>query len=79
MFRKISLALSALLLLSAAPLSAAPVTPLAIVKTIPMDQDIAGMLVGDSAVFLFGNTPTGGYVTALDKDGSQKWIHSPVQ
>ena len=76
MFRKISLALSALLLLSAAPLSAAPVTSLAIVKTIPMDQDIAGMLVGDSAIFLFGNTPTGGYVTALNKDGSQKWIHS---
>jgi len=76
MFRKIALALSALLLLSAAPLSAAPVTPLAIVKTIPMDQDIAGMLVGDSAVYLFGNTPTGGYVTALNKDGSQKWIHS---
>ena len=76
MFRKISLVLSALLLLSAAPLSAAPVTPLAIVKTIPMDQDIAGMLVGDTAIYLFGNTPTGGYVTALNKDGSQKWMHS---
>jgi hypothetical protein len=76
MFRKISLALSALLVLSAAPLSAAPVTPLAIVKTIPIDQDIAGMLVGDTAIYLFGNTPTGGYVTALNKDGSQKWIHS---
>jgi hypothetical protein len=76
MFRKISLALSALLVLSAAPLSAAPVNPLAIVKAIPMDQDIAGMLVGDSAFYLFGNTPTGGYVSALNKDGSQKWIHS---
>ena len=76
MFRKISLALSALLLLSAAPLSATPVTPLAIVKTIPMDQDIAGMLVGDTAIYLFGNTPNGGYVTALNKDGSQKWMHS---
>ena len=76
MFRKISLALSALLVLSAAPLSAAPVTPLAIVKTIPMDQDIAGMLVGDTAIYLFGNTPNGGYVTALNKDGSQKWMHS---
>jgi hypothetical protein len=41
-----------------------------------MDQDIAGMLVGDTAIYLFGNTPTGGYVTALDKDGSQKWMHS---
>jgi hypothetical protein len=67
MFRKIALALSALLVLSAAPLSAAPVTPLAIVKTMPIDQDIAGMLVGDSAVYLFGNTLTGGYVTALNK------------
>lgn len=76
MFQKISLALSALLVLSAAPLSAAPVTPLAIVATIPIDQDIAGMLVGDSAIYLFGNTLTGGYVTALNKDGSQKWIHS---
>ncbi len=76
MFRKISFALSALLVLSAAPLSAAPVTPLAIVKTIPIDQDIAGMLVGDTAIYLFGNTPTGGYVTALNKDGSQKWMHS---
>ncbi len=76
MFRKISFALSALLVLSAAPLSAAPVTPLAIVKTILIDQDIAGMLVGDTAIYLFGNTPTGGYVTALNKDGSQKWMHS---
>ena len=41
-----------------------------------MDQDIAGMLVGDSAIYLFGNTPTGGFVTALNKDGSQKWLHS---
>lgn len=41
-----------------------------------MDQDIAGMLVGESAIYLFGNTPTGAYVTALNKDGSQKWLHS---
>ena len=41
-----------------------------------MDQDIAGMLVGDSAIYLFGNTPTGAYVNALNKDGSQKWLHS---
>jgi len=34
------------------------------------------MLVGDAALYLFGNTPTGGYVTALNKDGSQKWLHS---
>jgi hypothetical protein len=76
MFRKITVALSALLIVSITPLTAAPVTPLTIVKAIPMDQDIAGMLVGDSAVYLFGNTPAGGYVTALNKDGSQKWLHS---
>jgi hypothetical protein len=46
------------------------------VKTIPADQDVAGMLVGDTAIYLFGNTPTGGYLTALNKDGSQKWLHS---
>ena len=76
MFRKLAVILSALFLVTTTPLLAAPVTPLAIVKTIPMDQDIAGMLVGDTAIYLFGNTPTGGYVTALNKDGSQKWIHS---
>lgn len=76
MFRKIALLLSALLIISTTPLLAAPVTPLTIVKEIPADQDIAGMLVGDTAIYLFGNTPAGGYVTALNKDGSQKWIHS---
>ena len=76
MFRKIALLISALLIASTNPLIAAPVTPLTSVKLIPADQDIAGMLVGDSAIYLFGNTPTGGYVTALNKDGSQKWIHS---
>jgi hypothetical protein len=76
MFRKLALLLSALLIVSSTPLSAAPVNPLMIIKAIPMDQDIAGMLVGDSAIYLFGNTPTGGYVTALNKDGSQKWLHS---
>ena len=76
MFRKLSLLLSALLIVSTTPLIAAPVVPLAVVKMIPADQDIAGMLVGDSAIYLFGNTPTGGYVTALNKDGSQKWLHS---
>jgi hypothetical protein len=76
MFRKLAVLLSALLILSTAPLSAAPVNPLVIVKVIPADQDIAGMLVGDNAIYLFGNTPTGGYVTALNKDGSQKWLHS---
>jgi len=76
MFRKIALLLSALLIVSTTPLIAAPVVPLAVVKMIPADQDIAGMLVGDSAIYLFGNTPTGGYVTALNKDGSQKWLHS---
>jgi len=76
MFRRIALLLSALLFISTAPLVAAPVAPLTIVKEIPMDQDVAGMLVGDSALYLFGNTPTGGYVTALNKDGSQKWLHS---
>jgi hypothetical protein len=76
MFRKIAVLLSALLIVSTTPLTAAPIAPLTIVKAIPMDQDIAGMLVGDTAIYLFGNTPTGGYVTALNKDGSQKWQHS---
>jgi hypothetical protein len=76
MFKRFTLALIPLLVVSATPLTAAPVTPLTIVKAIPMDQDIAGMLVGDSAIYLFGNTPSGGYVTALNKDGSQKWLHS---
>jgi len=76
MFRKLALLLSALLIVSTTPLIAAPVIPLTVVKMIPADQDIAGMLVGDSAIYLFGNTPTGGYVTALNKDGSQKWLHS---
>jgi len=76
MFRKFALLLGALLMVSTNPLTAAPVTPLTIVKTIPVDQDVAGMLVGDNAIYLFGNTPTGGYVTALNKDGSQKWLHS---
>lgn len=76
MFRKIAVLISALLIASTNPLIAAPVTPLTSVKLIPADQDIAGMLVGESAIYLFGNTPTGGYVTALNKDGSQKWLHS---
>jgi hypothetical protein len=76
MFRKIAALLSTLLIVSTTPLVAAPVIPLTIVKAVPMDQDIAGMLVGDAAIYLFGNTPTGGYVTALNKDGSQKWLHS---
>ena len=76
MFRKIAVLISALLIASTNPLIAAPVTPLTSVKLIPADQDIAGMLVGESAIYLFGNTPTGGYVTALNKDGSQKWMHS---
>ena len=76
MFRKLAVLLSALLIVSTTPVTAAPVNPLVIIKTIPADQDIAGMLVGDTAIYLFGNTPTGGYVTALNKDGSQKWLHS---
>ena len=76
MFRKITVLISALLILSTTPLTGAPIIPLTIVKEIPADQDIAGMLVGNSAIYLFGNTPTGGYVTALNKDGSQKWLHS---
>ena len=76
MFRKFTALLSALLIVSNTPLAAAPVISLTIVKAIPMDQDIAGMLVGDAAIYLFGNTPTGGYVTALNKDGSEKWMHS---
>ena len=76
MFRKITALATAALLLTMFPALAAPINPLPSFKTIPADQDIAGMLVGDSAVYLFGNTPTGGYVTAINKDGSQKWQHS---
>ena len=76
MFRKIVVLISIALLVTTIPALAAPVNPLPSFKTIPADQDIAGMLVGDSAIYLFGNTPTGGYVTALNKDGSQKWQHS---
>ena len=76
MFRKLAWLLSTLLIVSNTPLVAAPVMPLTIIKAIPVDQDIAGMLVGDAAIYLFGNTPTGGYITALNKDGSQKWLHS---
>jgi hypothetical protein len=76
MFRKIAVLLSALLIVTTTPVSATTVNQLKIVKAIPMDQDVAGMLVGDSALYLFGNTPAGGYVTALNNDGSQKWLHS---
>jgi hypothetical protein len=76
MFAKVATLLSALLIVSTSPLTASPTVPLTIVKAIPMDQDVAGMLVGETAIYLFGNTPTGGYVTALNKDGSQKWLHS---
>jgi hypothetical protein len=63
-------------MVSITPIAAAPVKPLSIVKVIPIDQDIAGMLVGDTAIYLIGNTPTGGYVAALNQDGSQKWLHA---
>jgi len=76
MFRKIVALISIALLVTTVPALATPVNPLPIIKTIPADQDIAGMLVGDSAIYLYGNTPTGGYVTALNKDGSEKWQHS---
>jgi hypothetical protein len=76
MLRKILALVTAAFMLTMFPALAAPVNPLPSFKTIPADQDIAGMLVGDSAVYLFGNTPTGGYVTAINKDGSQKWQHS---
>lgn len=76
MFRKIFLLFSLLLIATQLPGNAAPTTSLVAIKTIPADQDIAGMLVGDSAIYLFGNTPTGGYILANNKDGSQKWIHS---
>jgi len=75
MSRKIFLVLIAVLFLSGNPIFAAPVDLVPIIKVIPADQDISGMLVGDSAIYLFGNTPTGAYVTALNKDGTQKWLH----
>ncbi len=76
MFRKIIALVTASLMFTLIPAWAAPIKSLAVFKTIPADQDIAGMLVGDSAIYLYGNTPTGGYVTALNKDGSEKWQHS---
>ena len=76
MFRKIIALVTASLFLTSLPTFAAPVNSLVVIKTIPADQDVAGILVGDSAIYLYGNTPTGGYVTALNKDGSQKWQHS---
>jgi len=76
MFQKIIALVTASLLLTTLPALATPVNSLTVIKTIPTDQDIAGMLVGDSAIYLYGNTPTGGYVTALNSDGSQKWLHS---
>ena len=76
MSRKILALLTAFLFIFTQPAFATPVNPLSIFKTIPADQDVAGILVSDSAVYLFGNTPAGGYVTALNKDGSQKWQHT---
>nr|MSZ50368.1 hypothetical protein [Actinomycetota bacterium] len=76
MFRKIIALVTASLFLTSLPTFGAPVNSLVVIKTIPADQDVAGILVGDSAIYLYGNTPTGGYVTALNKDGSQKWQHS---
>ena len=76
MFRKISGIVIAVLIAATIPSYATPINSLADVKTIPADQDVAGMLVGDNAIYLFGNTPTGGYLTALNKDGSQKWLHT---
>ena len=76
MFRKIIALVTASLFLTSLPTFAAPVNSLVVIKTIPADQDVAGILVGDSAIYLYGTTPTGGYVTALNKDGSQKWQHS---
>ena len=75
MSRKIFLVLIAVLFLSGNPIFAAPVDLVPIIKVIPADQDISGMLVGDSAIYLFGNTPSGAYVSALNKDGTQKWLH----
>jgi len=76
MFRKIVALVSAALVIFTNPAIAAPASPLSTFKIIPTDQDIAGMLVSDSALYIFGNTPTGGYLSALNKDGSEKWQHS---
>ena len=76
MKKKLLALISASFFIFTAPASAAPVTQLATFKLNPADQDIVGILVGDTALYLFGNTPTGGYVTALNKDGSQKWQHN---
>ena len=76
MFRKIVALVSAALVIFTNPAIAAPASPLSTFKIIPADQDIAGMLVSDSALYIFGNTPTGGYLSALNKDGSEKWQHT---
>lgn len=55
---------------------AAPDTQISIFKNIAADQDIAGMLVDQNAIYLYGNTSSGAYVTAFNKDGSQKWLHN---
>ncbi len=51
------------------------VKPLVSLKLFPEDIDIAGISIANNAIYQFGNTPTGAYISALNKDGSQKWLH----
>ena len=75
MKRKLIALFSALTIISISASFAAPtIKPLTTFKILPIDQDIAGSIIGESGLVLFGNTPTGAYVSALNKDGTQKWL-----
>lgn len=58
---------------STAAFSAPTVKPLATFLEFPVDQDIAAVTISQSAIYIFGNTSTGAYISAFSKDGSQKW------
>lgn len=70
--------LSVLVLIPISTSDAAPkIKSLATFKLIPIDQDVAGIAIGESGLYLFGNTLTGAYLSALNKDGTQRWL-SPI-
>ena len=76
MFRKF-LALIAIFTLFPISFSSAAtsIKPLVSIKLFPEDLDIAGITIANNAIYQYGNTPTGAYISALNKDGSQKWLH----
>lgn len=76
MLRKLLALIAVFALLPIAFSSAATsIKPLVSVKLFPEDLDIAGISIANNAIYQFGNTPTGAYISALNKDGSQKWLH----